>query len=129
MAQMLKSVDNGFVSANTAPAARFEFPTTKKGEYRGKKTTLDTREVWTFLEQIPRTDLTAQTVLHSRLMSWVNIIPDVKPIRPWKPADPGSVEKFEGALVADFPQLAKLSEDEVEQVFLRTRRKSCDTEE
>jgi hypothetical protein len=47
-----------------------------------------------------------------------------KPIKPWKPATPGTVEEFSGLLVKVFPVLGNISDDELDDIIDDVRNKS-----
>lgn len=51
-------------------------------------------------------------------------VTDVKPLIPGGPAVPGTVDSFAGILAHDFPELSKLSDEELEDSLNRMRRRT-----
>jgi hypothetical protein len=51
---------------------------------------------------------------------------EVTPIKEWAPAKLGTNEQFSGALSKNFPELARLSDDQVDRILNASRRREIE---
>jgi len=69
---------------------------------------------------------TTYNVLYANKVTFSITVNNIKPIKPWKPSTPGTVEEFAGLLVKRFPVLSNISDDELNHIIDDVRNKSED---